>query len=449
MNKVEVAVIGGGPGGTDCAIRIAQRGKKVAIIEKKYFGGTCTNWGCIPTKAMMTSAHLYGNIIGKGKRLGIKAQAEVDVKSLMKHVKRSIMSSRKGTEFLLNKYGVEIIKDEAVIKDGKFYLKNDDSEILADKIVLATGSAPNIPGSLNTEGVWTSDDVFEIEDIPESLLIVGAGVIGAEMATIFSLLGTKVTLVEFMNRVVPFEDIEVSQLLEKEMKKKKIKVITGTSVKDIKKVENGFVSSLSNDESIESNKVLIAIGRKPVYPEGLEEIVKVERGVHTDFDFVTSNENIFAIGDVRAKVMLAHVASAEGVYVAEKLNGNDAPYFRENWPGVIFSDPEISSTGIKETEDGLPDNLIKFVFPMAANGRANTMAERDGFAKIIAEKDTMVIKGASFVGPNVTDILMEMVVAINEGLTVGEVLKSIHPHPTISEIVKDTLEGLEGTPSHI
>ncbi len=449
MNKVEVAVIGGGPGGTDCAIRIAQRGKRVAIIEKKYFGGTCTNWGCIPTKAMMTSAHLYGNIVGKGKRLGIKAQVEVDIKNLMKHVNRSIMSSRKGTEFLLNKYGVEIIKDEAIIKDGKFYLKNEDTEILADKIVLATGSTPNIPGSLNTEGVWTSDDVFEIEEIPESLLIVGAGVIGAEMATIFSLLGTKVTLVEFMKRVVPFEDIEISQLLEKEMKKKKIKVITGTSVKEIKKIENGFISSLSNDETIESSKVLIAIGRKAVYPEGLKEIVKIERGVDTNFDFVTSNENIFAIGDVRAKVMLAHVASAEGVYVAEKLTGNDSPFYRENWPGVIFSEPEISSTGIKETEDGLPENLIKFVFPMAANGRANTMAEREGFAKIIAEKDTMVIKGASFIGPNVTDILMEMVVAINEELTVGEVLKSIHPHPTISEIVKDTLEGLEGTPSHI
>jgi dihydrolipoamide dehydrogenase len=449
MNKVEVAVIGGGPGGTDCAIRIAQRGKKVAIIERKYFGGTCTNWGCIPTKAMMTSAHLYGNIISKGRRLGIKAQAEVDIKALMKHVKRSILSSRKGSEFLLNKYGVEIIKDEAIIKKGKFYLKNDDSEILADNIVLATGSAPKIPESLNVEGVWTSDNVFELEELPESLLIIGSGVIGVEMATIFSSLGTKVTLVEFMNRIVPFEDIDISQLLENEMRKKKIEIITGTCVNEIRKTDNGFNSSLSSSRSIESSHVLVAIGRKPVYPDGLEKIIKIEKGIETDNNFLTNDKNIYAIGDVRAKVMLAHVASAEGVFVAEKLSGKNSDYYRENWPGVIFSEPEISSTGVKETEKGLPDNLVKFVFPMAANGRANTLAEREGFAKIIAEKDTMIIKGASFIGPFVTDILMEIELAINEKLTVGEVLKSIHPHPTISEIVKDTLEGLEVTPLQI
>lgn len=450
LSKYDAIVVGGGPGGSDCAIRLSQRGKKVAIVERKEFGGTCTNVGCIPTKALLTVAKLYSDVKEKGKRFGVLAQVDIDLKTVMKHMNRSILMSRKGTETLLRKYGVEIIKDNVVYKNGSFYLENADEILDAEKIVLATGSKPKIPKALAVEGIWTSNEVFSMPEFPESILIIGAGYIGVEMATIFNAFGTKVTLVELQSRVIPFEDVDASTVLEKSLKKRGVKVKTGVAVEKVQKLDNGFLTNLSDGEQLETEKVLVAIGRAPVYPKGLEETELVENGkITTNEDFETKWPNVYAIGDVRGAIMLAHVASAEGIALAEKLSGNDYTYYSETVPAVIFCEPEIASTGIKETEDGLSDEYDKFLFPMSANPRANILAERDGFVKLIANKNDHKIAGITIVGPNAVELLMEGVVVINEQLTVEELLKSIHPHPTLSEIIRDAAEGLEGNSIHI
>jgi len=450
LPKYDVIVVGGGPGGSDCAIRLSQRGKKVAIVERKEFGGTCTNVGCIPTKALLTVAKLYSDIKEKGKRLGVLAQVDIDLKTVMKHMNRSILMSRKGTETLLKKYGVEIIKDNVVYKNGSFYLENANEILDTEKIVLATGSKPKIPKTLAVEGIWTSNEVFSMSEFPESILIIGAGYIGVEMATIFNAFGTKVILVELQPRIIPFEDIDASIVLEKSLKKRGVKVETGVAVEKIEKLDNGFLTALSDGEQLETEKVLVAIGRAPVYPEGLEDTELVENGkITTNKDFETKWPNVYAIGDVRGAIMLAHVASAEGIALAEKLSGKDYDYYSETVPAVIFCEPEIGSTGIKETEDGLSDDYDKFLFPMSANPRANILAERDGFVKLIANKSDHKIVGITIVGPNAVELLMEGVVVINGQLTVEELLKSIHPHPTLSEIIRDAAEGLEGNPIHI
>ena len=399
----------------------------------------------------MTSSGLLRKLNDKGKRIGIIGEATYDLNKMMKHMNRSITMSRKGTESLLAKYGVTIIRDNVVYRDGAFVLEGNGEKLLANDFVLATGSRPKIPGFLRIDGLWSSNDVFLMEKVPSSILIIGGGVIGVEMATLFSDLGAKVTVVELMNRIIPTEDIESSSVLENSLKKKGVGVKTGVKVERVEKAEAGFNTFLSTGEEINTEKVLVAIGREPVIPEGLETTGLVVRGkVATDEEtFATSMENVYAIGDVRGQIMLAHVASAEGLTVAEELSGESYEFCRDAIPSVIFSEPEIASTGVRETETPLGEEFEKFVFPMSANGRANTLAERDGFAKLIARKDNHEIVGLTVVGPLVTDILMEGVLAIKNKLTVHELTEAIHPHPTVSEIVKDTAEGLEGYPIHI
>ena len=454
MEKFDVAVIGAGPGGADCAIRLAQYGKRTLLVEKAHMGGTCTNVGCIPTKAMVAAAKILKDSRKKGPRMGISSGAELDFGKLMKHVNRTVMISRKGIESLLTKYGVEIVRDTALYKDGQFILEKRGAPFAASKIVLATGSSPLVPETLHSPGVWTSDDVFSIKELPESLLIVGAGYIGVEMASIFSSFGTEVTIVEMMNRLIPFEDVEASGVLEDSFKRDKINVFTSSKVKKIEKTDTGFSTVIEtadgSSETVKTENVLIAIGRSPVVPDGFEanDIVRKSR-VITDDTYATALDGIYAIGDVRGETMLAHVASAEGVSVAAVIAGKAEEVHKKLYPGVIFCDPEIASVGVKESDKGLDEDLEKFVFPMSANGRANTLGERDGFAKVIVEKGSGKVKGISLAGPGVTELLMEGVIAINEGLDIHSLLKSVHPHPTICEAIKDAAEGVAGFPLHI
>ena len=448
MRKFDVVVIGGGPGGSDCAIRLAQRGKKVAIVEKKHFGGTCTNVGCIPTKGLLYVSGLYAGIKEKGKRLGLSGELSYDLKGMKKHMERSILMSRKGTEALLKKYGVAIIKGTAYFDRGNFYVEESGEELKGDYYVIATGSQPKIPATLRVEGVWNSDDVFTMESIPQSIVIIGGGVIGIEMATLFSNLGSSVTIVEMMNRLLPNEDIDVSKAIEKSLTRRGIKVLLSTAVKKIEKSET-FNIKLNNEMEFSSERVLVAIGREPVIPKGLEEKIDTDKGaIITDRDFKSSLPNVYAIGDARGKVMLAHVASAEGVYVAEKLSGNNPEIDFNAFPSVVYSTPEVASVGLKEEEDGLKDGLKSFLFPMSANGRANTMGERDGFVKLVVDAKGTIV-GGSLVGAHVSETLMELVLAIKKRMTLKDLSEVIHPHPTISEAIRDAVEGLEGNPLHI
>jgi dihydrolipoamide dehydrogenase len=446
-------VIGGGPGGYVAAIRLAQLGKKVAVIEKDNVGGTCTNWGCIPTKAMLTAAHLYTDIVSKSKKMGIKVDnVDYDIAGIMKHMKKNITSSRKGIEFLFNKNKIDLFKETAEIVD-KNHVKAGKETLETENIILAHGSEPVMfPPFNEIDGIWTSNEVFQMEKIPESILIIGGGVIGLEFSNFFASLGKKVYLVELFDHILPYEDEDVADEIKKTLKKKGVEVLEKHKVTGILKNENGYTSKIENDDKIkeiETEKVLLAVGRKPVISEDVKNLgVEIDKGVKTDLKMRTNIDNVYAIGDIRAQIMLAHVASFEGITAAHNIAGQEKEMDYSAVPSIIFSTPEVASTGVKE-KDVDPDKVIISKFPVSANGRARTMEEKDGFAKVIADKESGKVIGFSIVSPNATDMIMEGVLAVKHGLTIEQLANSIHPHPTLTETLLGAIEGAEGMAIHI
>jgi dihydrolipoamide dehydrogenase len=448
----DVIVIGGGPGGYVAAIRLAQLGKKVAIIEKENLGGTCTNKGCIPTKAMLTAAHLYTDIISKSKKFGIKVDnVSYELSGIMKHMNKSITMSRKGIEYLMKKNNIDVFNGNGEIID-KNHVKVNDDIIEGEYLILAHGSVPSMfPPFSQIEGIWTSDDVFKMTELPDSIVIIGGGVIGVEFATFFASLGKKVHIVELADHILPFEDEDVAQEVKKSLIKKGVKVYEKTKVKDVKKEENYIVLAESENGEIElsADRVLLAVGRRPNIPEDVKKLgVTIERGVVTDNTMKTNIDNIYAIGDIRAKIMLAHVAMFEGIVAAHNIAGEKIEMDYSAVPSIIFSSPEVASTGLKE-KDLDPDKIIIGKFPVSANGRARTMEEREGFAKVIADKETKKVLGFAVVSPSATDMIMEGVLAVKNGLTVEEIANSIHPHPTLTETILGAFEDAEGVALHI
>ncbi|TGG88660.1 dihydrolipoyl dehydrogenase [Geotoga petraea] len=446
-------VIGGGPGGYVAAIRLAQLGKKVAVIEKDNVGGTCTNWGCIPTKAMLTSTHLYTDIISKSKKMGIKVDnVDYDLAGIMKHMKKSVTMSRKGIEFLFNKNKIDLFKETAEIVD-KNHVKAGEETLETENIILAHGSEPVMFSPFNKiDGIWTSNEVFQMQKAPESILIIGGGVIGLEFSNFFASLGKKVYLVELFDHILPYEDEDVASEIKKALKKKGVEILEKHKVADVVKNENGYISKIENDDKIkeiETEKILLAVGRKPVIPEDVKNLgVEIEKGVKTDSKMRTNIDNVYAVGDIRSQIMLAHVASFEGITAAHNIAGQEKEMDYSAVPSIIFSTPEIASTGVKE-KDVDPDKVIISKFPVSANGRAKTMEERDGFAKVIADKESRKVIGFSIVSPSATDMIMEGVLAVKYGLTIEQLADSIHPHPTLTETLLGAIEGAEGMAIHI
>lgn len=446
-------VIGGGPGGYVAAIRLAQLGKKVAVIEKDNVGGTCTNWGCIPTKAMLTSTHLYTDIISKSKKMGIKVDnVDYDLAGIMKHMKKSVTMSRKGIEFLFNKNKIDLFKETAEIVD-KNHVKAGEETLETENIILAHGSEPVVFSPFNKiDGIWTSNEVFQMQEAPESILIIGGGVIGLEFSNFFASLGKKVYLVELFDHILPYEDEDVASEIKKVLKKKGVEILEKHKVADVVKNENGYISKIENDDKIkeiETEKILLAVGRKPVIPEDVKNLgVEIEKGVKTDSKMRTNIDNVYAVGDIRSQIMLAHVASFEGITAAHNIAGQQKEMDYSAVPSIIFSTPEIASTGVKE-KDVDPDKVIISKFPVSANGRAKTMEERDGFAKVIADKESRKVIGFSIVSPSATDMIMEGVLAVKYGLTIEQLADSIHPHPTLTETLLGAIEGAEGMAIHI
>jgi len=459
----DLIVIGSGPGGYVAAIRASQLGMKVGVVEKENLGGICLNWGCIPTKALLKSAQVF-EYASHAADYGVLAN---DVKpNFEKMIARSrdvASNMSKGIEFLFKKNKIEVINGFGkLIGKGKVEVTNSDGktqEVTAKHIILATGARSRELPNLKQDGgkIIGYRQALSLPKQPKSMVVVGSGAIGSEFAYFYNSIGTQVTLVEYMPNIVPVEDEEVSKTLERAFKKNKIKVMTNASVDavdtsgDLCKVT---IKTKKGEEVVEAEIVLSAVGITPnTEGIGLEEVgVEMENGrVKVDEYYRTNVEGVYAIGDIIPGPALAHVASAEGIACVEKIAGMDVhPINYKNIPGCTYTNPEVSSVGMTEKaaqEAGYEIKVGKF--PFTASGKATAAGMRDGFVKLIFDAKYGELLGAHMIGGNVTEMIAEMVVARNLETTGHELIKSIHPHPTMSEAIMEAAAAAYGEVIHM
>jgi len=458
----DIAIIGAGPGGYVAAIRASQLGGRVVVMEKEELGGTCVNRGCIATKALLASANLL-NSVKKGSDFGINSgEASVDFSVIAKRKEKIIKQFVNGIAQLFKSHGIVLIRGKGRlterIKDKMIEIeaeKNDGSveKVMANKLIIATGSVPaQIPGiSIDKREVITSDQALELEEIPSSLLVVGGGVIGVEFASIFNSLGSKVTIVELLERIIPTEDGEISEELKKFLVRSGIEVNTGVKVREIVS-DNGkrkvIMETPRGREEKVAQKVLIATGRRP-YTEGLglEKVgIELEKGrILVNERTETNLPGVFAIGDVVGGVLLAHVASAEGIVAGENAMGGQSKIDYRVIPNCIYSIPEVASVGLSEErakEMGYEVSVGRF--PFLANARATIIGERVGLVKILADRKTDAILGVHIVGPDATELIGEASVAIKARVTTKDLERIIHAHPTLSEGIFEAAQDVHG-----
>lgn len=455
MASYDVIFIGGGPAGYVGAIRCAQLGLQTAVVEREALGGTCVLWGCIPAKALLESASIATKV-GKASEFGVSVEkVTLDFGVAMKRSRGVSQQNSKGVEFLFRKNKITYIKGTATLAGGKkVTVKGADGKeetIEAKKaVVLSTGSRvrglPQAGLELDRKVVLSSDEALTLEKAPKSMIIVGAGAVGCEFADVYSAFGTEVTLVDIAPTILPLEDEEVSAELAKAFKKRKIRVLTGARISDVKVGKSKVTMKVAvggETQSLEAEKVLVAAGRAPnVQGIGLEKAgVKLdERGfIAVNERYETSAAGIHAIGDVVGAPMLAHKGSREGHILAELLAGQ-TPHLLDygNIPNATYCHPEVASVGLTEQkckEQKLDYKVGKF--PFSANGRARTSGETDGFVKIIRDARYGEILGAHIIGPHATELIHELVVARTNELTVEEVDLSIHAHPTLAEAIAE------------
>lgn len=457
----DLIVIGGGPGGYVAAIRAAQLGAKVALVEKDSVGGTCLNRGCIPTKALIASASVLENI-KNAANFGLQVENyKIDFGQIMARKDAVVKHMLTGVNYLIKKNKIDLISGTAkVLSNSMVEVQKQDGsveKIEGKNIILATGSEPALIASLGYNGktVITSNEILNIESIPESLLIIGGGVIGCEFATIFAALGSKITIVEAMPSILPMVDSELTKRFALLLKKRGITVKTKAMITAVKETENGVSAELESGEVLTAEKVLISIGRTfNTKGLGLEE-VGVELGPKGEIlvnDYMETNvPGIYAIGDVTNKIQLAHVASAQGILLVENLFGGKREKMKYNAvPSCIFTAPEIASVGISEDQakqQGMAINVGKF--PFTACGKAVCLGETDGMVKFIADKETDKVLGVHIMGPHATDLIAEATLAVNMGLTSEQLAKTIHAHPTLAETLMEAAEGVHGKSIHI
>jgi dihydrolipoamide dehydrogenase len=458
---VKVAVIGSGPGGYVASIKAAQLGAEVTVIEDDEVGGTCLNWGCIPTKTVIASAEMYAKT-RELEAFGIELKGEVAANLLkIQERKNKVVGTQvKGIRSLFRSWGITLKEGRGVLispKEIEVISKNGANERLsADKIIVATGSRPfSIPAfPFDGQRIISSNEAVNLSEIPKSLLIVGAGVIGSEFACIFSALGSDVTMVEMMNRAVATEDHEVSELLEREFRKKKIKLFTKTGVQKVEVRDDGVHAFVTDGKELVAEKVLVSIGRTLNSDNIGLETVGIEKGkkgeIAVNSRMETTVPGIYAIGDVVGGMLLAHVASREGIVAASNAMGTDAVMDYSAVPAAIFTSPEIASVGLREfqaAEKGLKIRTGRFLF--RGLGKAHAIGEIAGFIKVIADEATDRIVGAHIVGPHASDLIHEYAVAMQNGLTARDVARTIHAHPTLSEGLMEAAEDVHGEAIHV
>ncbi|MEO0231017.1 MAG: dihydrolipoyl dehydrogenase [candidate division WOR-3 bacterium] len=463
--KYDAIVIGAGPGGYVAGIRLGQLKRKVLVVEKKYIGGVCLNVGCIPTKALIHSAHLLSKIKNAKRTMGLKINDDIsyDIETLRKWKDKAVNKLTKGVEFLWKSNGVEWIKGFAkILNENSVEVIKEDGEskiFETENIIIATGSYPAIIPGFEPDGkyIWTSDDAVSLPFIPSKLIILGAGAIGLEFAYIYKNLGSDVEVYELMPQILPGIDKEMADELEKILKKEGIKIYTNAKAKELIK-ENGKIKmkvEVQNKEQIaEGNVLLLAVGRKP-YTAGLNlENINVEidnRGfIKVDKKRRTNIKNIFAIGDVAGMPLLAHKASREGIVAAEVISGVENEYSPLAVPAVVYTIPELLTVGFSE-EEAIQRNLkIKIgKFPFSANGKAVASDEIYGFVKIIVNEENDEIVGIHILGPEASSMAGEASLAVEKRIKAEDLGKCIHPHPTLSEAIMEAAENVHKRAIHI
>lgn len=456
--KYDILIIGSGPGGYVAAIRAAQLGKKVGLIERAEPGGVCLNWGCIPTKALLKSAQVY-NYCTAAAHYGIEVSGTVqpDLEKMVARSRGVAETMSKGIRFLLNKNGIELIQGFGRLT-APHCVDVDGTAYEADHIILATGARPREMPFLPVDGVHviTSKQALTLTRLPQSMIVVGSGAIGTEFAWFYAALGVKVTIIEYLPRMLPLEDEEVSKTMERAFRKLRAAVLTGTTVKGVTVAEGlcqVAVEGKKGPETLTAEVVLSAVGIQPnIEGIGLEELgVAVERGkIRVDEFYRTNVPGIYAIGDIVHGPALAHVASAEGICCVEKLCGLDPmPVDYTTIPSCIFTSPEVASVGW--TEQQLQEQGIAYKagrFPFTASGKATATGDRDGFVKLLFGEEERLL-GAHMVGASVTELLAEPTLAKALGATAHQLARTIHAHPTMNEGLMEAAEAALGAAIHL
>ena len=462
MSEIDVVIIGGGPGGYVSAIKAAHLGLKAVLVEKDKLGGVCLNRGCIPTKALVSTAELL-NHLQRAEEFGIQVKDySFDFPAIMKRKEMITQRLSSGVGQLMKANQVRVVRGEGqIVEPGIVEVADVEGkkEVIKTKnIIIATGSKVMrlpIPG-VDSEGVITSNEALSLSELPSRILIVGGGVVGIEFAGIFRALGVEVTVVEMLPRILLPIDEEIARRLTQLLKRKGIEIFTDCKVKEIKKANQNLevlVSTTDGEKKLETEKVLLAAGRVPELGNIDVQRLGIEldgKAIKVDEKMRTNIPGIYAVGDVVGKIMLAHVASREGVVAVKNIAGKEVLMDYRAVPNCVFSMPEVASVGLTEEEARKENNNIKVSkFPFMANGKALGMGETEGMAKIIADADTSELLGFHILGAHASDLIAEGTLALSMEATAEEIVNTIHAHPTLAETIAEAAEGIIGKPIHL
>ncbi|MBI5116928.1 dihydrolipoyl dehydrogenase [Candidatus Poribacteria bacterium] len=459
MEKFDVGVIGGGPGGYVAAIRAAQLGARVVLVEKDEVGGTCLLRGCIPTKAFLATADALVKA-SESEAFGVSVSgAKLNYDKALERKNTIVQRLVGGVHGLLKANKIEFVRGAAtLLGDGwiNVTLPQGQAKGECSKIIIATGSVAMRPAIFKVDGVnvITSDEALDLKEVPKSILIIGGGYVGCEFASMFRDFGAQVTLIELLPQLVPSEEREVAQLLKVQLKKRGINVLTNSKIVSLDVSSGKVTAKIESGETFEAEKALVSVGRAVASKGlGLEEadVDLDERGApKVNEKMQTSIPEVYAIGDVLGTVMLAHVASAQGMVAAANALGGSREFSYKAIPNCVYTRPEIASVGMKESEAveaGYEVATSKFQF--TALGKAMIINDTTGFVKVVADKKTDKVLGVSMIGPEVTDLIHEMVLAVHLGATVGQIAEMIHAHPTLSEAIHEAIEGIHKQAIHM
>ncbi|MEF8780139.1 MAG: dihydrolipoyl dehydrogenase [Haloferacaceae archaeon] len=461
----DVLVIGAGPGGYVAAIRAAQHGLDTTLVERDAFGGTCLNYGCIPSKALITGAGL-AHEAGNAEEMGIHADPVVDMAAMAGWKDDVVDRLTGGVEKLCKANGVNLVEGEATFADENRVRvahggEGQGSETIEfEHAIVATGSTPiEVPGfAFADDPVWSSRDALAADSIPDRLVVIGAGYIGMELSTVFAKLGSEVTVVEMLDDALPVYESDVARVVRKRAKDLGVEFQFGEGASEWRDAPDGGVQVVTEtEEGVESaypaDRVLVAVGRRPV-TEGLElEAAGIETDddgfVPTDDRMRTNRDHVFAVGDVAGEPMLAHVASHEGIVASEVIAGEPAAMDAQAVPAAVFTDPEVATVGMTEEEAG-EEGFEPAVgeMPFRASGRALTTNHTDGFVRIVADEETGLVLGGQIVGPEASELIAEVSLAVEMGATLEDLATTIHTHPTLAEAVMEAAENAQGQAIH-